>query len=227
MTVMDFPGDGDGAIEMIDRLWVITSFPVDQADVADGLAFFESVPQFLFYFQGTTEKVERASSVAQVLVTVADEPKGDRFAMSVLEFLISREGLFVFRKRSRRPSRRVDAFSVCKEFVGRCTVLRQCWDNDSQYEQCRMCKCGPHVKLRIVYPPTNPTAADCSVLPFTSQARTQMKYFDPARNICLGGFTEFSWTRPRQTRSPSAVTMRTSYAATFGTGSQRMLKSEP
>src|SRR4029077_685874 len=125
MRVMEFPGDGDGAIEMIDCLWIIAGLPVHQADVADGLAFFESVAQLLFHFQRTPEKIKREGSITQVLVTVADEPECDRFTMAVLECSIRRERLFVLRQRLRWSSRGIDTFGVRKQFVGGCTILRR------------------------------------------------------------------------------------------------------
>jgi len=133
MRVMDFLSDRDGAIEMIDGFWVIASFPIDQADVADGLAFFEAVTQLLLYFQGTTEEIECSSPVTQVLVAVADESECDGLAMAVLEFSICRKRLFLFGECSRWSSGGIDAFGVGKEFVGRCSVLRWRRGHDHQY----------------------------------------------------------------------------------------------
>src|SRR5579862_623082 len=95
---MEFLGDLDGAIVMIDCLRIITSFPVNQANVANGLALFESVTQLFFNFQRTIQKIERASSITQMLVTVPDEAQCDGLTVAVSKCSISGKGLLIFRQ---------------------------------------------------------------------------------------------------------------------------------
>src|SRR5690242_4525664 len=78
----------------------------------------------------------------------------------------------------------------------------------------------------MVYPPMKLTAVDSCVSPSGSNARTHTKYFLPGCKVWAGGLTEVACTRLRQTRAPSAVTTRTSYATESASGCQRMMKSE-
>src|SRR5579864_3443821 len=99
LQVMDFARDGDGLVEMTDRLGVIASLPVDQAYMAESLALFQPIAQLLFHFQGATKEVQGSSAITQMFVAVADEAERDRLAMSVLVCAIGPECFLVLRQR--------------------------------------------------------------------------------------------------------------------------------